>query len=82
MFDGRTIRAVLVHPSLWATAIGAAAAFAPRGWWRRPPFLPVPDDEVIRWRVATAYGSEEAAIAPEDVVAYLRWRKRHRSVQG
>jgi hypothetical protein len=55
-------------------------AFAPLGWWRRPPFLPVPDAEIMRWRIAAAYGSSEATVDPADVVAYLEWR--HRSAQG
>jgi len=71
-----TVLAVLKRPRLWLTAVGAAFAFAPSDWWRRPPFLPVPDDEFIRWRTATAYGCDDAGLVTEDVVAYLEWRQR------
>ena len=73
------LRAIGTRPYLWGAAAGAVFALARRTWWRRPPFLPVPDEAFIRWRVSTAYGSDEHPIAPEDVVAYLEWRKRHRS---
>jgi hypothetical protein len=68
--------AVLQRPTLWPTAVGAVFAFARVGWWRRAPFLPVPDGELIRWRTATAYGSDEADLVTVDVVAYIEWRQR------
>ncbi|MEA2023695.1 MAG: hypothetical protein U9N79_05310 [Actinomycetota bacterium] len=70
--------AVLRRPTLWGTAVGAAFAFARPGWWHRRPYLPVPDGEVIAWRTATAYGSDDVDPAAEDIVAYLEWRKRTR----
>ncbi|MEN8112949.1 MAG: hypothetical protein ABFS21_01065 [Actinomycetota bacterium] len=72
--------ALAKRPRLWSTAVGAAFAFAPSDWWRRAPFLPIPDADLLRWRVTTAYGDDETTIAPSDVVAYLEWR--HRSAQG
>ena len=80
MIDPAVVAAVVRRPRLWGTAISALTAFAPRGWWRRRPFLPIPDEEMVRWRVATAYGSSETTIDPADVVTYLEWR--HRSAQG
>jgi len=71
-----TALAVLKRPRLWPAAAGAIFAFAPDRWWRRTPFLPVPDGELIRWRTATAYGSGEADLVTADVVAYLAWRRR------
>lgn len=76
MIDRDVIGAVLRRPRLWSTAVGATLSFAPAEWWRHRPFLPLPDDEVIRWRTATAYGSGDAAVDPADVVAYLEWRQR------
>lgn len=76
-----SIRAVAVRPRLWLTAAGAAMALAPDGWWRRRPFLPLPDEDVLRWRVTTAYGSSEGEVAPDDLVAYLEWRRRQRSAR-
>jgi hypothetical protein len=76
MINRPTVLAVLKRPGLWFTAVGAALAFAPFGWWHRAPFLPVPDDDLIRWRTATAYGSDDVDLVTEDVVAYLEWRQR------
>jgi len=76
MINRNVIVAVVRRPRLWSTAAGAAFAFAPAAWWRRRPFLPLPDAEVMRWRTATAYGSSDAAVDPADVVAYLEWRRQ------
>ena len=80
MINRAVLGEVIRRPHLWATAVSAAVAFAPRGWWRQRPFVPIPDAEMVKWRIATAYGSSEADVDPADVVAYLEWR--HRSAQG
>ena len=79
MVGWRAIWTVMRQPRLWPEAVRAASALARDGWWRRPPFLPVPNRAYMRWRVATAYGSADHAIDPDDLVAYLEWRKRQRS---
>jgi hypothetical protein len=42
------------------------------GWWRRWPFLPVPDADYVRYRMETAYGSTRPP-EPDDVITYLEW---------
>ncbi|HEV7862955.1 MAG TPA: hypothetical protein VGR20_09650 [Acidimicrobiia bacterium] len=42
------------------------------GWWRRPPFLPLPDPDYVRFRLQTAYGPHGTPAA-DDLVAYLNW---------
>ncbi|MCL1595576.1 MAG: hypothetical protein M3132_14610 [Actinomycetia bacterium] len=69
--------AIAVRPWLWLSGVGAALAFSPEGWWRRPPFLPIPDRNVIVWRVTTAYGHAEMVLVPRDVVSYLEWRRKN-----
>lgn len=70
----RAALAVLAHPGLWPTALRQVRRLAPRGWWRRPPFLPVPSREYLRFRLETAYGGPgDGPIAGEDLVTYLRW---------
>lgn len=64
--------AVLCRPGIWPTALAQLVRLAPRGWWRRPPFLPLPSPAYLRFRLETAYG-EQRAPAPADVVTYLRW---------
>ena len=70
--------AVLRHPLLWPTAIGQIFRLAVPGWWRRPPFLPVPDDEYLRFRLETQYGPGHEP-TPADVVDYLAWCRAFRS---
>jgi hypothetical protein len=44
------------------------------GWWRRPPFLPLPAPDYLRFRLQTAYGGDGDRVPdPEDLVTYLRW---------
>jgi hypothetical protein len=64
------------HPSLWATALVQAGRVSRPGWWRRPPFVPIPDRDYVRFRLETQYGSADladGAADPEDLVVYLRW---------
>jgi hypothetical protein len=42
------------------------------GWWRRPPYLPLPDPDYVRFRIQTAYGNHGTP-AGDDLVAYLNW---------
>jgi hypothetical protein len=66
--------AVLRRPSLWGTAINQIRILAHPGWWRRPPFLPLPDPAYLRFRLETAYGGDSVRLLrPEDVVTYLSW---------
>lgn len=78
------VRAVLPRPGLWWVALGALWRLARRGWWRRPPFLPVPGDAYWRFRLVTANGGDGVSepLQPADVVAYLRWCQRSRPQGG
>jgi hypothetical protein len=64
--------AVARRPGLWPTAVAQAVRLARPRWWKRPPFLPVPDPEYVRFRLQTAYGSQGTPAAG-DLVAYLKW---------
>lgn len=65
------ILAVARRPRLWRTAARQAHRLARPGWWRRPPFLPVPDSEYLAFRLETQYGDAPGDAA--DVVTYLEW---------
>jgi len=67
---------VVRHPLLWISTPGAIARFAPRRWWRRPPFLPSPDERYWQFRMETAYGDTGASPSDEDVVVALLWTRR------
>lgn len=66
-------RVGLGRPSLVPHMVGAAWAFRARGWYRRPPFLPLPPADYWRWRMDTAYGNPEAVPPPEELERFLRW---------
>lgn len=70
----RTSGAILRRPSLWATAVAQLFSLARPRWWRRAPFLPVPDAAYLRFRMMTVYGGDGSALGPsEDVVDFLSW---------
>lgn len=62
-------------PRLALDLLRLAWSFRARDWWRRPPFLPLPPLEYLRWRMFTAYGDENAVPPIADVVNFARWRR-------
>ena len=71
----RMTLALSLRPSLWLTACRQAYRLAGRGWWRRPPFLPVPAPAYARFRALTQYGEPDRAPDVADVVTWLVWAK-------
>lgn len=68
------VMAVLAHPTLWPTALRQAFVLAPTGWWRRAPYVPLPDPAYMSFRMVTAYGGDGSQVAdPQDLLTYLRW---------
>ena len=63
----------LRSPSLAVDLLRVAWRFRARGWYRRPPFLPLPSRDYVRWRMYTAYGDYNAVPPAEDVIRYARW---------
>ncbi len=72
----RMVAAVLLRPGLWCVALRQANRLAARGWWRRPPFLPVPARNHAAFRATTQYGDPTAAPSIDDVLVWLRWARR------
>jgi hypothetical protein len=66
----------LRSPITGAALLRVAWRFRRRGWWRRPPFLPLPATEYVRWRMHTAYGDGDVVPPADDVVRYARWAVR------
>ncbi len=67
------VRAIAARPLLWRAAVRQARALVPPDWWRRRPFLPVPDRAWMAFRLTTAYGDPDAPIVADDVVTWLAW---------
>ncbi len=63
---------VLARPALWASALRQAWRLARPRWWARPPFVPVPDPDYLRFRFETQYGAEGRP-DPHDLLTYLEW---------
>ena len=67
-----SLGALAREPGLWPTALGQAGRLARPGWWKRAPFLPVPDPAYVRFRLDTQYGADGVPDS-DDLVTYLRW---------
>lgn len=71
----------LRRPALVPALLGTAWAFRRRRWWARPPFLPLPPTDYLRWRMETAYGEPDAAPPYDELARFVRWaatmRRRH-----
>jgi len=75
LYLGLALRA-LVNPRLAVDLLRLMWSFRARAWYRRPPFLPLPPREYMRWRMFTAYGDEAAVPPVSDVVQFARWRRQ------
>jgi hypothetical protein len=67
---------LLRHPSSISTLARAAWRLRRTGWWRRAPFLPLPDREYWKFRIATAAGAGTTALEPAAVLDAARWALR------
>lgn len=71
-----TLRA-LANPAVAADLLRVLWRYRRRAWWARLPFLPLPDRTYLRWRLYTAYGSEDVVPPAADILRYARWTRRH-----
>lgn len=62
---------------LMRSMVVTGIAHVRRGWWRRAPFLPLPDPAHMAWRRGTAYGTDRPT-ERRDLLAYLLWADRQR----
>jgi hypothetical protein len=67
------VLAVLRRPRLWVAAVRGGSRLAPTGWYRRPPFLPLPSPGYLGFRLETMYGSADRPADPADLVRWLGW---------
>lgn len=66
----------LVRPSLAFDLVRMGWRFRHRRWYYRFPFLPIPARSYVRWRMYTAYGSEDAMPTVNEIITYARWLGR------
>ncbi|MBI4410474.1 MAG: hypothetical protein HY561_12245 [Gemmatimonadetes bacterium] len=72
----RLLGLALRDPRVLGPLVRAGWRFRARGWYRRPPFLPLPPDDYLAWRLHTAYGNAEATPSAAELRRYLRWLAR------
>lgn len=65
----------IVNPRVALDLASLAWSMRRRGWYRSPPFLPLPPAEYVRWRMYTAYGDETAVPSVRDVLRVAHWRR-------
>jgi hypothetical protein len=69
---------LLRHPaSSWALA-RAGWRLRRLRWWRRSPYLPLPDPTYWRFRVMTANGGVSTPLSPAAMCDAARWSLRQR----
>jgi hypothetical protein len=78
----RVVARGLLSPRMLILLPRAAWHFRRRHWYRRPPFLPLPSAEYMRWRLHTAFGDEAVAPSTRSLESYLRWTERMRKQHG
>ena len=61
------------RPRLFVDLVRIAWRFRSSSWYRRFPFLPIPDSTYLRWRMYTAYGDYDKVPPVTDVERYARW---------
>jgi len=67
------VKAVGPRPRLWLTTVRVAGRTARAEWWRKPPFVPLPTADYVRFRMLTNYGDPAAVPTTADIVHYLAW---------
>lgn len=53
--------------------VAAAWRFRATGWYRRPPFLPLPPPAYLAWRFDTAYGETDPVPDADEIERFLAW---------
>lgn len=76
------VMAVVKRPDLWATALRQSLNLAPKRWWTRRPWLPLPAADYLRFRMLTAYGHADRGPEAHDVITWLEWSRSWKSVTG
>jgi hypothetical protein len=66
---------VVKHFSIARALVGYYFRTVARDWYRRPPFLPVPPQKYVAWRLQTAYGQHRPPIRQifQDLWQFGEW---------
>ncbi len=67
--------AVAEKPGLIFPAIYQLYILSPESWYRKYPFLPLPDKRWLRFRMETAYGDPCYVPNPREIAKFLDWTR-------
>jgi hypothetical protein len=67
------MRHLLQHPAEVRPLLSAFWRMRAAHWWRRAPFLPLPDRAYWRFRLATATGSPTGSPSAREMVEFAKW---------
>lgn len=77
--NGRALaRHLRQHPSDARLLLVALWRMRTTRWWRRPPFLPLPDRAYWRFRLSTATGSSSGSPSVREMVEFAKWSSLQR----
>jgi hypothetical protein len=68
------------RPRLWLTAWSQWRALGDPKWWARWPPVPGPAVAYMAFRLEAMHGSPKATLSEDELVAYLEWCRRMRSL--
>jgi len=71
-------RYLALRPGQLPVVIRAGWRLRARGWWRRAPFLPLPDRSYWNFRMMTATGSTNGPMSADDIIHAAQWSRRQR----
>lgn len=71
-------RFLLRHPTRVPAVLQAGWRLRANNWWRRVPFLPLPDQRYWNFRIMTATGSIEGRMSAREIVDAATWSSRQR----
>lgn len=80
LVEPRALVAVVASPYLWLSAWRLVAGSTRSGWWKRWPFLPLPTRAYLRMRQEAMFGPGGGRLDAEQLVSYLQWCARMRSL--
>ena len=65
-------RHLFLHPADGVVVLRAGLRLRRKNWWRRAPFLPIPDAKYWEFRMSTVNGVS-GELTPKDVVVAAKW---------
>ena len=75
-----SVSALVRRPDLWPEALQQWKGLCPSRWWARWPPLPLPAPSYLAFRKEAMFGVAPAFLGPNELVAYLEWCRRMRSL--